>query len=465
MSPPLPKFTDARTATRLITELGDEFAVVRNLSHVFPPYDIYALAPGQTHVCTGLKAAVMDMDGTTTTTEPLCINALETMVGRISGHMDDAGWSGLDPEQDYPHIIGNSSTRHVEYLLQAYGDTIAPSLFMEAVVQAAAWTIGFSPDRSRVQDLESMLAVLGIASLREDSRFVALTKSSRHDGAAEKGIITALATELAHHYPANDFPRLTRAGVEIYYQRYHELLAAVAAAKGAPLPAYIRAPADGLLIQPMPGIGVFLALVSGALGDDASRCYAYLAAHLRKLGIAVSDASTGEEELRTLGNHFGSNPAKIALVTSSIAYEAEVVLGEVFRQLCDEVRGWDVPDDTIQRLQTCFQSPHGFYDAIITATDSCEMRLKPHRDLYSLALGRLGLHPDEFGDVVGFEDSESGTIAIRAAGIPVACALPFHMTTGHIFQAATHTCPGGLPQVILEKQCFLGGSSGADDVT
>ncbi len=451
----IPKFTDAKTAACLLTELGEEFAVVRNLSHVFPPYDIYPLAPACTHVANGLKAAVMDMDGTTTTTEPLCINALETMVGRISGRIADPEWAGLDPDQDYPHIIGNSSTRHVEYLLQTYLETINPTNFMEALVHAAAWTLGFSQDASRVHDLESMLSVLGIASLKSDHRFLALTQLPRHDGEAEKKAIATLALEISHAYPANDFPRLTRAGVEIYYQRYHELLSAVAAADGAPLPKHLRAPSDGLLIQPMPGIGVFLALISGLLGDEAGECYEALAAHLHVNEVPHPDAAQGKLKLERLGKHFAAQPAKVALVTSSIAYEAEVVLGEVFRQLLEDLSHWGLSAEVKTRLAGRFASPATFYDAIITASDSCEMRLKPHRDLYSLALGRLGLHPEEFGDVAGFEDSESGTIAIRAAGISVSCALPFHMTSGHAFEAATHTCPGGLPQVMLAEQCFL----------
>lgn len=453
MPSPLPKFADRATATTLFQELGQEFAVVKNLAHVYPPYDLYPLAPPRRTVGNGLRAAVMDMDGTTTTTEPLCINALETMVGRVSGRAGDPTWSGLSPAQDYPHIIGNSSTRHVEYLLQTYFETIQPQAFMEALVQASAWTLGYSQDDSRRQDLDSMLTVLGMADLKSDHRFQALTRVARHDDGETKSAITALATTWLGAYPANDFPRLTRASVEIYYQRYHELLSAVAVANGTPLPVYLRAPSDGLLIQPMPGIGVYLALISGLLGDEAGTVFPVLANHLEQTGLEVP--SDGAERLADLGRRFAAAPAKVALVTSSIAYEARVVLGEVFRQLHDEVLSWELSNENTERIQERFQGPESYYDAIITASDSCEMRLKPHRDLYSLALGRLGLHPDAFGDVVGFEDSESGTIAIRAAGISVCCALPFHMTTGHVFQAATHTCLGGLPEVILAKRCFL----------
>lgn len=453
MPPSLPKFASKNETPALLHALGEDFAVVKNLAHVFPPYELYPLAPPQKTVGTTLRAAVMDMDGTTTTTEPLCINALETMIGRISGRLDDPDWPGLDAQQDYPHIIGNSSTRHVEYLLETYRDTIRPEAFMEALIHSAAWTLGHSPDESRRRDLTSMLDVLGMLELCDDPRFQKLSRASRYDDDETREAIRALAAERSHAFPATDFPRLTRASVEIYYQRYHELLAAVAKANGAPLPARLRAPSDGLLIQPMPGIGIYLALVSGLLGEAAPAVLPRLTGHLAAHNIDTP--ADAEARMRKMGVHFTRNPAKVALVTSSIAYEAEIVLGEVFRQLHDDVADWGISDEAIQRIQTRFKTPDRLYDAIITASDSCEMRLKPHRDLYSLALGRIGLHPDEFGDVVGFEDSESGTIAIRAAGISVCCALPFHMTTGHIFQAATHTCAGGLPEVILGHQCFL----------
>jgi beta-phosphoglucomutase-like phosphatase (HAD superfamily) len=72
-----------------------------------------------------------------------------------------------------------------------------------------------------------------------------------------------------------------------------------------------------------------------------------------------------------------------------------------------------------------------------------------------MAMHEIGLYPEDFGKAVGFEDSESGTIAIRAAGIRVCCALPFHMTAGHHFEAATRVCPGGLPEVMLKHGLFL----------
>ncbi len=156
-----------------------------------------------------------------------------------------------------------------------------------------------------------------------------------------------------------------------------------------------------------------------------------------------------------MGVFFEANPVKLALVTSSIAVEASIVLGEVFRVIVEELPAWPVSSERRRRLADGFSHLDQVYDARITASDSSEIRLKPHRDLYALALHRLGVGPGDFHRVMGFEDSESGVVAIRAAGIPICCALPFAMTQGHRFEAATHVCPGGLPEVMLLKHCFL----------
>jgi beta-phosphoglucomutase-like phosphatase (HAD superfamily) len=70
--------------------------------------------------------------------------------------------------------------------------------------------------------------------------------------------------------------------------------------------------------------------------------------------------------------------------------------------------------------------------------------LKPHRDLYSIALHKLNVsQKTTLSKVIGFEDSESGTIAIRAAGIGKCIAVPFAETSGHNLDAATHICNDG----------------------
>ncbi|MBN2308457.1 MAG: HAD family phosphatase, partial [Candidatus Hydrogenedentes bacterium] len=128
---------------------------------------------------------------------------------------------------------------------------------------------------------------------------------------------------------------------------------------------------------------------------------------------------------------------------------------EVFRVLAGEAGSWPVPSDKRARIEEGFSTSSAYYDGFITASDSSEIRLKPHRDLYSIALHRMGIPPEAFHQVVGFEDSESGTIAIRAAGIPCCCALPFPETRDHRFDAASVVAYGGIPEVMLRHRVFL----------
>lgn len=67
----------------------------------------------------------------------------------------------------------------------------------------------------------------------------------------------------------------------------------------------------------------------------------------------------------------------------------------------------------------------------------------------------MGIPKTQFGNVIGFEDSESGTIAIRAAGIGLCVAVPFPDTRGHDLSAASFVLHGGLPEVILVHNVFV----------
>ncbi|HYF47176.1 MAG TPA: HAD-IA family hydrolase [Acidimicrobiales bacterium] len=60
-------------------------------------------------------------------------------------------------------------------------------------------------------------------------------------------------------------------------------------------------------------------------------------------------------------------------------------------------------------------------------------RTKPDPALYRTALDRLGVGPDE---AVALEDSHHGTVAARAAGLPVV-AVPNRVTAGQDFRPAT----------------------------
>ncbi len=456
MSSSIPKFADAETAARLAGALSDQYAIVANPPYIYPPYDVYPLSKGTPVLEEGLLAAVMDMDGTTTTTEPCCIDALNMMVRRCCGRADDPAWPGLDQARDYPHIIGNSTTKHVEYLVRAYGDRFLPEALREHLVLGAAWTLARGKDLGRKRDLRNTLGALGLADLESDPAFQELMKSDDFYAADTRSAARDIAEAHRDAFTFEGVSNLTRAGIEIYYQRYHEVLGWVAEGRGDEMAEQVLGRGGKRLIGPMPGVGVFLALLKGWLGAEAADFAEFLAEPLSAAGMLdPSGLPACRERLGRLGAYLAEQPARVALVTSSIFYEADLVLTEVFRIIRTEIGQWPVSEAKKAFLLEHFASPHVYYDGFITATDSSEIRLKPHRDLYSMAMHEIGLYPEDFGKAVGFEDSESGTIAIRAAGIRVCCALPFHMTTGHHFAAATRVCPGGLPEVMLKHGLFL----------
>lgn len=438
----IPKFADASEAASLLALLGDEFAVVRNPSYVHPPYEFYPLAPKRTLLERGLAGVVMDMDGTTTTTEPLCLHSLETMVARLCGHAGDAGWPGLNRERDYPHIIGNSTTKHVEYLVDTYGSGIDEVAFKRAFLHAAAWTLTHGRDEGRRRDAENSAAALGVPDAVRHPRFAEAATDEPGGNALDE-----LERTFASLLRLDSFENRVRAAVDIYYQRYHYILGLLAQGRPDDVNHLVQEPGHANVIEPMPGVGVFLAMLKGWLDADAGK--------LAPVAAGETGRAMAESRLAALGRHFAQQPARIAVVTSSIAYEAGIVLGEVFRVLREEAASWPVSAECRERVLAGFEAPGTCYDGIVTASDSSEIRLKPHRDLYSIALHQLGIGREDFGKVAGFEDSESGTIAIRAAGIGCCCAVPFAQTAGHGFQAASVVANGGIPEVLLERNVFL----------
>lgn len=451
------RIADTETAVRILRDGGEEFAIVDNPSYVFPPHDLYPLPPKADVLAGSMAGAVMDMDGTTTTTEPLCLHALEHMVRRITGRDNDTGWAGLDRDRDYPHIIGNSTTKHVEYLVRTYAEDVHQDAMRTAYIDAVLWTLARGADEGRKEDVRANCAALGAGAMLADDRFrKLLAEDSLDTPDAIQGLLmlnAAYGPALRLDTPAEQ----VRAAVDIYYQRYHYILGRIAQGEGDKVAAAVFGSAGDHLIAPMTGIGVFLALLKGWLGDEAGFGGDLFRDHVRTLAPDVPDAELvdGTERLPALGRYFEAHPARIAVVTSSIRYEARIVLGEVFRVLRDEVAGWPIGAERRERVLAGYEHFETFYDAFITASDSSEIRLKPHRDLYSIALHRMGIGPEAFNRVAGFEDSESGTVAIRAAGIACCCALPFPETSGHRFDAAAYVAQGGVPEVMLRKAAFL----------
>jgi phosphoglycolate phosphatase-like HAD superfamily hydrolase len=287
------KFTDAAGASRIITGQGGMFAVVDNLPYVFPAQDVYVLAAPHTQLEDGLDAVVMDMDGTTTTTEVLCTGALESMVRRMRGLDAQPDAPVIDRERDYPHIIGNSTTKHVQYLIGRYGDAFDAAASCRHFIESCAWTLSNALDARRTHEAANALRVQGLTAVLDDVAFRERCARLKAGAPYDDRAVAQLAREYAPLLRLQRTEDLTRIGIEIYYQRYHESLKAIARGDALKIPGQARP------IEPMPGIGVALALLKGWLGSDAARFADILAAYRRDGDGNDSTATAAERERLT----------------------------------------------------------------------------------------------------------------------------------------------------------------------
>lgn len=466
-------------AINLASQLGDEFAVVQNPDHIHPPYEIYPLAQKINTPRQKLAAALMDMDGTLTTTEELCLHSLEFMIRRASGRQGKDHWKGLDHIIDYPHIIGNSTTKHVEFLIRRYNNFIQPELLIESFIHSVLWTLILGFDQSRKDEVKISLRHFGLLKMLEDSKYIELLGNPQHFISNTNVYVQYFLNKYIPNFKSTNFTLFVRAGIDIYYQRYHEILEKIKNGDGEKLSIELLDDKNKRLIEPMPGVGPFIAMTKGWLGEDAVKLFDFLVDELRyKLGQSyqISDVDTidflmykiwgagydhnididrAEKLLGSIATSFEKKPIKLGVATSSILYEADIVLREMFNVVKKRIDKWNISDKKKEFIKGKFSDYTNVFDGIVTASDSNEIRLKPHRDLYSIALNKLGIPKEDFDYTIGFEDSESGITAIRASGIGLAVAVPFNKTQGHNLEASAYILQGGLPEAILIHHLFL----------
>lgn len=424
------QFLNNTDAAEKLFAIAENFALIPAAGKRWPPYEICPMAAPATQLHDGFEAALMDMDGTISTTEPLVLEALDAMVAALIGH--DARWEGIDRARYYAELVGHSNAFVVARLLETYRDDYDAHATARAFFHAAAWTLANVDDAPRQAAIQDVMRRLEMAQVIEDVRWKELV--AEPEAASARAKSEELAREFVAHFGWNE-SRLVRAGGEIYSAAYHRLL--FAASRGA-----LTGAAN---VAPMPGVGVFIALLAGALGADAATLSPVL-------GATSDDAA---QQLAKLGKHFEANPVRLAVVTSSTSFEARLVLGAVFRTLREQSRAWPLPNAKRDAVDRLFYAPDETFGCIVTATGVPEMRLKPYRDLYSLALDRLEIPRERLHRVAGFEDSAAGCTAIRTAGVPLSVAVPSEVTEGQSFDAATVICERGLPQVIFDHNCFL----------
>ncbi|GIW62617.1 MAG: hypothetical protein KatS3mg090_0443 [Patescibacteria group bacterium] len=364
-----------------------EFAIVKNPSNIYPPYDIYPLKP-KNKIDSNFSVVLTDMDGTTTSTETLCLHSLEFMMKKIT----KANFSFQ--QDDYPHIIGNSTTKHVEYLLNKYQKLVNLKSLKDNSKKACNWTLSYSKDKKRKKEAEESLKIAKLSDL------------------------------------SKDFSLKVKLAIEIYYARYHSILEEIKKGEGEKLAKKLTKSKP--LISPMPGIPLFLSLIKGVLQSPPKN-------------LLYEE----QKKIKKLIQFFNKREIKIGLVTSSIFYEADIVLTEVFRKIREKIREWDIDEIEKNSLLKTFSSYKAFYNTVVTADDSHEIRLKPHRDLYSIALFNLNVSKEKLSEIIGFEDSTSGIIALRATGVGKVVAVPFKESSTHDFFAATLVCKGGVKDFLF----------------
>ncbi len=435
---------EKNTAINFLSSHEGEFAEVKNPSYIYPPVEYYPLSQKLKSV-NHLKAALMDMDGTTTTTEVLCIYSLEEVVRKMSGKLTRDEWKGVDHEQDLSHIIGNSTTKHVEYLLDKYGEMLKSLNISREFLRAAHWTLTHGMDTQRKAEVAQNLRNNNIPGAINDIR----------DGMSEDSLFEKYSQQINSH----DFGNRVNMGIDIYYETYHRILALLKEGKsqqvrmqvfGEPL-------SEENMISPMPGIAVLLPLIKGWLGEEAGVLAETLIGDYEKsTGRSLTESQKKQipGKLQKMGVAFENQPLKLGLVTSSIFYEANIVIQEVLKVVKKVIEDSSLSDKRKKIICNACDDYHQLYDAFVTASDSSEIRLKPHRDLYSIALHKTGMLPPDFDKCIGFEDSESGTVAIRAAGIGCCIAVPFAETSGHNLKAASHILKGGVPEAIIDHNLF-----------
>lgn len=443
---------------RLGERLGaDEFVCVPNLEYVYAPFEVYPLAPHCRPPLEHVAAFAVDMDGTSTTTEPLALHALEYMVRRFTGRLTPAEWPGLDEKLDHPYVIGNSNFRHTEFLAERYRDRFDDAAFRQAFFEAVCWTLACMDDPQRRRDITQNARNCGLAALLDDAEFQRLVGGG---SVTADNVGTMVPPFVARHGTAlrcRHSGELVPAALDIYYYRYHAILRAIERGRGQELSRELLGQSGRRLIEPMPGYEVFVPLIKGWLGPEVDGLYDMLRAEYQRHapGENAAELDAARPRLAALAERFRRQPAKLALVTASIAYEAHVSMKEVIAITAERVASWPIAAEHRERIAARLADYRDVFEGFVNASDACEHRLKPHRDLYSLALQQMSVPREEYAYCVGLEDTEPGVIATRAAGIGCAVALPNHDTRRQDYTAATMIVRGGLPELILRHNLLL----------
>ncbi|MBI2421923.1 MAG: hypothetical protein HYV27_03755 [Candidatus Hydrogenedentes bacterium] len=391
-----------------------------NTVSAYPPHELYPLAHPAKGPVARLQAVLLDMDGTLVYTEPLYLGILEG-VARALGV--GAAWKGFDAVQDYPRLIGNSVTTHLHYVIAYCSEHFAPACFVPEVARSLRANAAHAMNCDRAEETRHHMRVLGLEHGDAEAWCATWTVAPPE----------AMGVEW----------RLAGA-TEIYYAALAEALTQMEPGGDG-----------GNGIRLAEGLAPFLALISGAMHPVRLEEAALLA------GILNADhpgevACRGDDAIAMAATIARDQP-RIGVVTSATGLEARAILGGICKELTRQIGTWPLEDAKRERLLARCANAEALFETITTASESYEHRLKPHPDLYRIALGKLGAGESILEETLVFEDSEAGTVAAGAAGIRHVCALATEQTRHHRYPQASWMCSGGFGEVVRRWAGFVAG--------
>jgi hypothetical protein len=452
------KFLNSDEVSEIIAKLGLEFAVVHNPAPLYPEIELYPLAPKITAPQKELSAVLMDLEGTVCSTLDLRLHALENTVRSISGRLTKDEWKGLDPLIDHPNLTGIGTPEQIRYLIQRYHNFIKPEAMKEAYLHSVLWTIISGHNEERKDESRYSLEQVGLGEMLKDSKLQELMLQKEFNKFNSNLIRNYFLHKYGSLLSIKNFEEAVRAATEIFFQNYHQMLELVKYGEGSNLAEEVSGQSELPLIRPLPSIPVLFALVKGWLGEDISYLFDEMREELKQKSSQVYRISSQEEareKLVKLGKFLETHPLKLALVTSSGGYEADIILVELFNVISHEIRKWKIPQAKKEMLLEKFSDYKNVVDVFITADKVSRIRPKPHRDLFSIALSRLGIPHSTFSRILGFEDSENGIIALRASGIGLTAAVPATRNSRHDLSAASFILQGGITEALLNYNLFI----------
>ncbi|MGE5499508.1 MAG: hypothetical protein ACM3Q2_15615, partial [Syntrophothermus sp.] len=335
---------------------------------------------------------------------------------------------------------------------------IKPEAMKESYLHSVLWTLISGHNEERKDEASFSLDQFGLGEMLKDSKLHEFMLQKEFSKFNSNLITNYFLHKYGSQLSIKNFDDTVRAAAEIFFQHYHQMLELIKYGEGSNLAEEISGQSELPLVRPMPSIPLLFALAKGLLGEDVAYLFDEMSQELKHKSSQVYRISSQEEareKLVKLGKYFESHPLKLALVTSSGGYEADIILVELFNVISHEIRKWKIPQAKKEMLLEKFSDYKNIVNVFITGDKVSKIRPKPHRDLFSIALSRLGLPQSMFSQIVGFEDSENGIIALRASGIGLTAAVPVMRNSRHDLSAASFILQGGITEALLNYNLFM----------